>query len=86
MDWSFRMLARRRLAYRHFPAVAIAPSTWMRETAKRSAVLAKHDVRHVPNGVDVTLFSPPSDADVRAARASLGLPAAAFLVGFAGAV
>lgn len=38
----------------------------------------------VPNGIDLEEFTPVADADRHAARASLGLPVDAFVVGFLG--
>jgi glycosyltransferase involved in cell wall biosynthesis len=58
----------------------VAPSHWLAEQARKSALLGRFDVEVVPNGLDVETFAP---RDKTAARDVLGLPRDARIVLFA---
>src|SRR5690606_33020719 len=51
--------------------VAVCPSRWMAESARRSSALRGLPVEVIPNGIDTVRFSPGNRA---AARSRLGLP------------
>jgi putative colanic acid biosynthesis glycosyltransferase len=51
-------------AYRNIKDLTIVcPSKWLSDLAKES-VLCKHDIRVIPNGIDLSSFYPDSKADV----------------------
>lgn len=53
----------KRTAWKRVGIVAVAPSVWMRDRARRSALLRDREVIHIPNGVDTRLFRPiPRDS------------------------
>lgn len=59
------------------------PSRWLADLVEASGVADElAELRVIPNGVDMTVFSP---GDKRDARAALGLPADALIVAFAAA-
>lgn len=51
--------------------IIVAPSVWLAMQAAKSAVLSRHDIRVIPNAIDLEVFRPFGRA---AARAVLGLP------------
>ena len=69
-DFSRRGWERRRAAFARRRIVFVAPSHWMAREARRSSLLAGHDVEVIPNGFDTARFSP---RDRLAARRALGL-------------
>lgn len=73
------MLAEKRRTYGAREMTIIAPSRWMAECARRSAVLGRMRIECISNGVDTELFAP---GDRRAARAALSLPTDGILVLF----
>lgn len=50
----------------------VAPSAWMAREARRSALLGRFRIEHIPYGLDLDVFRP---RDRRAARTSLGIQA-----------
>ena len=59
--------------------IFVAPSRWMRDRCRGSALTGRFPVEHIPNGVDVEAFSP---VDKAAARTALGLAPEMPAVGF----
>ena len=65
--------------FRHANLVIVAPSKWILDQARRSPLIGRFPVHHIPNGVDTSLFRP-----MRAqARARLGIDPGAKVVVFA---
>jgi len=60
--------------------VIVAPSNWLAEQARKSALLGRFDVEVVPNGLDIEMFAP---RDKAAARELLGFPQDTRIVLFA---
>jgi glycosyltransferase involved in cell wall biosynthesis len=52
--------------------VIVAPSTWVAREARRSALLGRFRVEHIPNGLDLGVFRP---RDREAARTAFGIQA-----------
>lgn len=75
--WSW---GRKKRLLRRDDLVIVAPSRWLAAEAARSAVLATHDIRVIPNALDTALFKP---VDREAARRVLGLPVDRPIVMFA---
>lgn len=74
-----RVLAAQRLALPPGRAVVVAPSRWLADCARQSALFAGSRVEVIPYGVDTSAFTPQDRA---AARAELGLPASGFQILF----
>jgi glycosyltransferase involved in cell wall biosynthesis len=71
---------RKRELYARMRAHVVAPSNWLLQRVQRSILApAAASARVIPNGVDVTLYSP---GDRARARSGLGLPADAFVLVF----
>ena len=68
-----RVLARSRRRLRGIPLTFIAPSRWLADELARGSLFdpAAHDVRVIPNGIDLVRYAP---GDRAAARGRLGLP------------
>jgi FkbM family methyltransferase len=62
---------RKRRRWRHIDPIVIAPSRWLAERSRASALFRQHRVRVIPNPVDPAEFQPRNKAD---ARAALKLP------------
>jgi glycosyltransferase involved in cell wall biosynthesis len=60
----------------------VVPSRWLLELVRASPLLQRFPVRHIPNGIDTSLFSPGSREK---ARGRLGLPLDRRIVFFAAA-
>ena len=58
---------------------AVSPSRWLQKQAK-SSILQNHDVRLIPYGIDMEIFSPANKAEI---RRKLGLPLDQRIVMFA---
>ena len=71
----------RRLIYGRSRFVAVGPSRWMTDQARRSPLLTGQEKAHIPNGVDLNLFAP---RDRRKARGELGMPADGSVILFVG--
>jgi len=73
-DLPARSLARARRRLAGLPLVFVSPSRWLAEELVRSRVFdpRAHEVRVIPNGLDLDRYRP---ADAAAARRRLGLPA-----------
>ncbi len=70
-DLSRWVLGRKRRAWSDVALTIVAPSRWMAERARRSALLAGRRVEVIPNGVDTSVFRPLAQG---AARELLRLP------------
>jgi glycosyltransferase involved in cell wall biosynthesis len=71
-DATVQNLARKRETYRDLRAVVVAPSRWLLDRARVSALApAMMDGRVIPNGVDLRTFAP---ADRASARRRMGWP------------
>jgi len=66
--WTWR---RKRRHWRDLAPVVVAPSRWMGECSRASALFGGHPVRVIPNPMDPDELAP---RDQRAARRALGLP------------
>ncbi len=67
--WNFR---RKRAIYQKTQMRVAAPSRWLLDRFRRSPMSESVlEMRHIPNGVDLSIFSPGEKAE---ARAQLGLP------------
>jgi glycosyltransferase involved in cell wall biosynthesis len=66
-------------ALRDDQLVVVTPSVWLAQEARRSSLLGRFDVRVIPNGIDLTAFTP---CDRQLAREALGLPREAFVIAF----
>jgi glycosyltransferase involved in cell wall biosynthesis len=74
-DDSRRTLEIKREAYAHLDVdrvAIVAPSTWVAAKARRSGLLSRFRVEHIPHGLDLDIFR-PHDRD--AGRKSFGLQA-----------
>ncbi|HPA85149.1 MAG TPA: glycosyltransferase family 4 protein [Deltaproteobacteria bacterium] len=60
----------------------VTPSAWLAGEVSRSSLLGRFPVTHIPNSIDIDVFTP---RDRSAARASLGLPLDARVVLFVAA-
>lgn len=77
---STRILARMKArSYEKGRFLVTAPSEWLVQRARES-ILKSREVRHVPNGIDTTIFHPRNRAAV---RETLGLPQDKKIVMFA---
>ncbi len=77
-----RQLAGRRMAYRSTTnLVFVTPSRWLADAGEHG-VLSGHDVRVIPNGVDLQQFKP---LDRALAKAALGIPSQAPVITFSAA-
>lgn len=66
--WTWR---RKERAWRELPLTLVAPSRWMAERARASALFRERRIEVIPNGIDTEIFRP---MDKEAARSRLGLP------------
>jgi len=72
----------KRAVYARSRLTLVVPSRWLLEHVRASPLLERFPFRHIPNGIDTTLFAPgPADA----ARQRLGLPLGRRIVFFAAA-
>lgn len=81
-DLSWRIWERKRMAFLPLGAERlrlVAPSRWMADEVKKSALLGDRPVEVIPNGVDTGVFQP---RDRGVAREKLGLPKDAKVVLF----
>ena len=79
-DLSFQVFRQKAKAYGQGHITFVCCSEWLAGQARKSALLAGHDVVTIPNTYDATHFHPSSRAE---ARAELGLPQDKPLVLFA---
>jgi glycosyltransferase involved in cell wall biosynthesis len=68
--------------YAHSDLQIVVPSRWLLELVRTSPLLERFAARHIPNGIDIEVFSPGSKED---ARRRLGLPESRPIVFFAAA-
>jgi glycosyltransferase involved in cell wall biosynthesis len=80
-DISRTMWMKRNRSWRDMRFTFVAPSNWMADCARRSALLQGKQVHVIPNGLDSDRFKP---ADRMFARSVLGLPSDKKLVLFVG--
>jgi glycosyltransferase involved in cell wall biosynthesis len=72
----------KRSTYARSRLTLVVPSLWLLELVQGSPLLERFPVRHIPNGIDTTVFAPGSAV---AARRRLGLPPDRQIVFFAAA-
>lgn len=72
LDLSHRGFSEKRSIYASLQPDFVAPSRWLADLACNSPLAAGCHVEHIPNGLDLELFSPAPMAE---ARRKLGLPA-----------
>ena len=76
-DLSHHIWKAKKQAYTGLELQVIAPSEWMAQSAKKSALFAKSPIPTIPNTLNTQVFAP---SDKVLAREKLGLPANAFLI------
>jgi glycosyltransferase involved in cell wall biosynthesis len=76
-DLSHHIWKAKKQAYAGLELQLIAPSQWMAQSAKKSALFAKSPIHTIPNTLNTSVFAP---SDKALAREKLGLPANAFLI------
>jgi len=76
-DLSHHIWKAKKQAYTGLALQIIAPSQWMAQSAKRSALFAESPIHIIPNTLNTQVFSP---SDKALAREKLGLPAHTFLI------
>jgi len=69
-DLSRRLFERKRRAWQGLPLRIVAPSRWIADAARSSALFRDQTIDVIPNGIDLTRFHP---SDRAAARARLGI-------------
>lgn len=72
----------KRAVYARSRLTLVVPSRWLLELVQASPLLARFPTRHIPNGIDTTVFAP---GPANAARQRLGLPLGRRIVFFAAA-
>ncbi|MGE9985068.1 glycosyltransferase [Desulfovibrio sp. SGI.169] len=70
-DLSWRTWKRKEYAYRNLNITIVAPSDWLAEEARKSALLGRFPVHCIPNGVPLDVFRPYPKAEL---RKTLGIP------------
>lgn len=70
-DLSRAVWERKARSWRDLPLTVVAPSRWLAECARASALFRDVRVEVIPNGIDTAVFRP---LEKEAARALLGLP------------
>jgi glycosyltransferase involved in cell wall biosynthesis len=71
-DFAGRDFAARERAYEALDLTIVAPSRWIADEARRSALFGRRRIEHIANGIDLQLYRP---MDRGAARRLLALPA-----------
>lgn len=64
IDWSHKILKRKMKLLRDSKIVFIAPSKWMMESIKDSAVFSGNQVINIPNAIDTHKFMPLNEHEV----------------------
>ena len=77
-DASARSFAFKEQLYPFLNPSLVAPSAWLAEKAKASALLKSFPVTVIPNPLDTASFRPPQNRPML--REKLGLPAGAFII------
>jgi glycosyltransferase involved in cell wall biosynthesis len=72
----------RRAAWIDAPLTVVAPSRWLADRARASAILGDHDVHLIPYGLDTGLFRPASRPARSAFRAAHGIADDAVVLAF----
>lgn len=75
-DLSHRVFAAKAKVFAEWPAhmlKIVAPSRWLAEEARRSALLGKYEAVTIPNGVETDIFRPMDKAIARAALVVVGV-------------
>ena len=81
-DLAWQTWKRREYAYRKLDITVVSPSRWLAEEARKSSLLGRFPVHHIPNGLPLDVFRP---YDRSAARNALGLAADARVLMFSAA-
>jgi len=76
-DISHQIWNSKKQAYTGLGLEVIAPSKWMAQSAKKSALFVKSPIHTIPNTLNTSVFAP---SDKALAREKLGLPATSFLI------
>jgi len=78
-DLSARVLSRKRKAFEELNMTLVSPSRWMAEKAQKSSLFHNTRIRVIPNGLDLSLFSPTEKST---AKQLLNLPTDRMLILF----
>jgi glycosyltransferase involved in cell wall biosynthesis len=70
-DWSRRIWQRKNTSWKDLRLTVVAPSRWLADRARCSALFSKRRIEVIPNGINTALFCP---GDKVSARRALGLP------------
>jgi len=75
------LLRQKSRIYRQSDLAVVTPSQWLYRLARKSPVFSGKEIRHIHNGVDLTIFRPYDKAEV---RATLNIPADGRVLMFSG--
>lgn len=78
-DYSRRLWQRKYNAWKDLDMTIVAPSQWMATLAKQSSLFKKSQIKIIPTGVDVSIFKPQSQRDI---RSKLNIPNKNFVIAF----
>ncbi|MDC7218875.1 MAG: glycosyltransferase [Spirochaetales bacterium] len=70
-DYSRILWEKKLKAYNSSNITVVSPSNWLAEEAKKSSLFKNHDIRVIPNGIDLEKVFP---IDKNEAKKSLGIP------------
>lgn len=79
IDHAARNFAKKRAAYSNRKLHVLAPSQWIADAAKKSALLQNADVKMIRHGIDTNTFQPTDKSE---AKRALGIDPAETVIGF----